>query len=1631
MSDADERLVRALRASVKENERLKADLARAGGAREPIAIVAASCRLPGGVESPEDLWDRVAAGQDVLSDFPADRGWGSITGKGHFVDGLAGFDATLFGISPREARTMDPQQRLVLETTWQLFERAGLAPFSLRGSKTGVFIGSGAADYTALLDGNPVDSAGFLITSTSSSVVSGRVAYTFGLHGPAVTVDTVCSSSLVALHLACASLRRKECSLAVVGGVSALATPRVITEFAHLGGLAHDGRCKAFSDDADGTGWGEGCAVVLVERLSDARRLGHPVLAVVAGSAVNQDGASNGMAAPSGPAQERVIGQALADAGLHPSDVDVVEAHGTGTALGDPIEAEALLAAYGQDRVEPLWLGSAKSNFGHTQSAAGLVGVIKMVESLRRRELAATLHVNEPSSHVDWSAGAVRLLTEGRSWPEADRPRRAGVSAFGMSGTNAHVIIEEVPSSREVAPDPSDLVPPVAGGESAVPWVLSARTPEALRAQAAKLADVKDNPVDVGFSLATTRSHLEYRAVVVGRDHDDFRARLAAVASTEPAGSPSLLAVQFTGQGAQRAGMGRELHQRFPVFAAAYDEVATKLGGLDADVDLDQTGNAQPALFALEVALYRLIESWGVRPTHLIGHSIGEVAAAHVAGVLDLPDACRLVRARARLMQALPAGGAMVSLRGGEDEVTPLLTPGVEIAAVNGPSTVVIAGTEDAVLAVADRFPGKAGRLTVSHAFHSPLMDPMLDEFRAEIAGLTFRPPTVPIIADGDVTTAEYWVTQVRRPVRYADGVRRLGELGVRHFLELGPDAVLSALADGSLPEGTFVPALRRDRPEAETLLAAIGRLHVAGFDIDWTPVFPGGQRVSLPTYAFQRERHWLGPQGGKLEVTELAGGNGTLVTTKLSLAAQPWLAGHVVQGAVLVPGVVLVELVVRAGDSYSRIEELTLHNPLVLNENDTAEVQLFLGPVESDRRPVTIHARTADGEWLQHASGTVTIERAAETGLADWPPRDAEPLDLTGFYERLTDLGFHYGADFQGLRSAWRAGSTLWAEVSLPEPDGPYLLHPPLFDSAIQVAFAGASESRLPFSWEGVSIHAVGASKLRVRVDVDESGDFSVLLADDSGAAVASVDRLVTRPVSAGALDADGAKLLHLEWISATLDEVATGFGTACPADVTEALAVVQAELAEPERTLVILTTGAVSVDGTHAPNPEAAAIWGLVRSAQAEHPGRFVLADITDDAIPVLPSAVGTGEPQFAIRAGEVFVPRIGRRGGARTDRRLDTDGTVLITGASGTIAGLVARHLVAEHGVRHLLLLSRRGEIPELAAELAAQGAHVTTAACDVADRDALARVLADVPAEHPLTAVFHTAGVLDDGLVDALTPSRLSTVWRPKADGARNLHELTGHAELAAFVLFSSAAGVVGSAGQANYAAANAYLDAFAAWRHAQGLPAVSLAWGMWAELSAMTKGHAERMSRRGVRPLSTRRALAMLDAALRRDEALLLPIDVDEQELRAMDDLPHLWRGLVGTRTQRRAARSITLSLADVPVAERETMLTDLVRTEVAAVLGHGSAAQVELDRPFRDLGFDSLSAVELRNRINATTGVRLSATAVFSHPTPRALVAKLLDDLFPAPVDDDLDVDDLDLDSLVARALRGPEARKV
>ncbi|HEX6688111.1 MAG TPA: SDR family NAD(P)-dependent oxidoreductase, partial [Solirubrobacterales bacterium] len=1760
------------------------------------------------------------------------------------------------------------------------------------------------------------------------------------------------------------------------------------------------------------------------------------------GSAVNQDGASNGLTAPNGPSQERVIRQALANARLTPQDVDAVEAHGTGTTLGDPIEAGALLATYGQDRDKPLRLGSIKSNIGHTQAAAGVAGVIKMTEAMRAGVLPKTLHVDAPSSKVDWEAGEIELLSEPVEWETDGRPRRAGVSSFGISGTNAHVILEQAPeveagtaeSSKDGHGGGASATRPLPGP---IPLALSAKSEPALVEAAERLAaHLTDNPdldpTDVAYSLLATRSAFEHRAVVLGSDRDELLVSLAALAEGTP--SPDVLSARakdgklaylFTGQGSQRLGMGKELYEADEVFAKAFDAVCEQLDphldtplkeivfakGKKAAAKLEDTTYAQPALFAIEVALYRALAERGLKPDLLAGHSIGELAAAHVAGVFDLPDAAKLVAARGRLMGALPAGGAMAALEATEQEVAESIAgKGAElsIAAINGPTSTVISGAEEAVESIRAQWEDKGRktkRLAVSHAFHSPLIEPMLAEFAEVAESLAYNQPKTPIVSDvtGEVLADEqatdpaYWVAHVREPVRFADAIATLQAQGTSAYLELGPDPVLCAMARECLGEAqdkaAFLPTLREGRSEAAAIATAIGNAHAAGAGVEWGVFFngSGARRVPLPTYPFQRERYWLASAAEAADASAIGltatdhpllgaaiedpDGDELTLSGRLSLATHPWLGDHVVGGSVLLPGTAFLELALRAAEETRAVavEELTLQAPLILTEAGAVAIQVSVSGADEDgRRGIAIHSRPeGSGEdelseasvWTRHAEGLLSSEPVPATEPLDiWPPAAAEPIEVGYLYDVLAEHGLEYGPAFQGLRAAWKDGEQIYAEVSLPEEIAQgaerFGIHPALLDSTLHglalAATEGSSELKLPFSWSGVALGASGARELRVGLR-PEGESVAIQIADGTGAPVGTVAALAMRvldPSRIGSAAASRDGLLGIEWTEVALaepadarDEVETlrceiedglPAAEAARGATEKTLAAIQQWLADESKAgarLALITEGAMAT-GEEVPDPAAAAIWGLVRSAQSEHPGRFALIDSdgteASEAALLAALALSAEEPQLALREGEALAPRampvkdtedalipppgpwrldalkrgtleslalvpspqeplgptgvriqmhaaglnfrdvlvalgvypgrmsIGGEGAgvvvevgsdvhdlapgdramglildafaplASTERDLlahvpddwsfeqaaampivfatahyglldlaelkkgervlihagaggvgmaaiqiaqqvgaevfataspskwdvlrglgldedriassrdldfkdkflavtdgegvdvvlnalagefvdaslallpnggrflemgktdirdrddvgidspgvaympfdvteagprrtgemlaeiaalieadelrhspieawdmrhapralrhlregnnvgklvltlpsgiDPERTVLITGATGGLGALTARHLAEHHGARHLLLVSRSGPeaegAEELQAALEALGAEATIAACDVSDRKALQKLLRSIPAEHPLGAVIHCAGALADATVETLAAAQIEQVFAPKVDAAWSLHELTADLDLSAFVLFSSAAGVLGGPGQGNYAAANVFLDTLAQKRRAEGLAATSIAWGPWQREGGMVAGLSEadlaRMRRGGIETLSDERGLAFLDAALGADRPQTVAIPIDPAGLRALASvgaLPPILSGLVRTSKRRSAGSgSLATKLASLPEAEHAEHVLTLVRSEVAAVLGHSSARDVEPEKAFQDLGFDSLASVELRNRLNAVAGLRLPPTVVFDYPTATALAAHLL-----------------------------------
>ncbi|WP_307805858.1 type I polyketide synthase [Streptomyces chrestomyceticus] len=1556
-------------------------------ADEPLAIVGMACRFPGGASTPEGFWELLASGGDAVGGFPTDRGWDlegiydpegerentSYVAQGAFLRGAAEFDAGFFGISPREALAMDPQQRLMLETSWEALERAGIDPWSLRGSSTGVFAGGFASGYglgvsaAAGEGGSGVE--GHLMTGNATSVLSGRVSYVLGLEGPAVTVDTACSSSLVALNLAAQAVRSGECSMALAGGVTVMATPGTFIDFSRQQGLSADGRCRAFSEDADGTGWAEGAGMVVVERLSDARRNGHKVLAVLRGSAVNQDGASNGLTAPNGPSQQRVIRAALASAGLSASEVDVVEAHGTGTKLGDPIEAQALLATYGRDRGDrdALWLGSVKSNIGHTQAAAGVAGVIKMVLALQHGQLPRTLHADEATSHVDWEAGEVRLLTESVPWPVGDRPRRAGISAFGISGTNAHVILEEAPAIE--ARSDSAAQEPVVALEGAGAWVVSGRTAEALSAQAGRLREWVSvrpelRPADVAWSLAATRSAFEHRAVVLGSERDTLLSgvhKLAAGSSSPEVVSgvarPDVrVGLIFAGQGAQWAGMGRGLYAGSAVFAEVFDRVCGLLelelgtevrlrdvvleGDGDAAGLADQTLYAQTGLFAFEVALAEVLKAAGVVPDAVVGHSVGEVAAAHVAGVLSLPDACALVATRARLMQELPPGGAMAAINAAEADVIASfdeVSGEVAVAAVNGPESVVVSGAVDAVDAVVELWRDRGcrvRRLRVSHAFHSPAMDPVLDELRTVAEGVEFRRPEVMWAGalTGDLVSepqAGYWPAQTRQTVRFADAVATLAAEGISVFLEVGPDGSLSSLGpdavaemDGAEP--AFLPLQRRDDEDAAGLLTGLARAFIHGVPVDWTRVLPAGEQVELPTYAFRHQRFW--PEAP----AALSAGSSAVGRDGAGSAAESafWSA-------------------VESGD----LEQLA----------DTLAV---------------------DGDRPFHQ---------VLPALTQWRRRDLE---------RSTTAGWRY--------------RMVWEPVAEPDPGaltGTWLVVVPAQPAAAKLA-QGCTEA--------LSARGAEVAVVEVPAGTVDRAELAALLGK------AGDPRAVSGVLSLLALD-----------------ETPLPDHSAVPAGLAVTLALVQAlGDADIQAPLWPVTCGAVAaVPGEVPTGTVQAQVWGLGRVIGMEHPDRWGglvdLPEVLDQRAAARLAAVlgGCGEDQVAVRATGILGRRMRHAAEAGPGEGHWTPrGSALITGGTGAVGGHVARWL-AEADAPRVVLTGRSGPaaggVAATAAELAAQGTRVDVVACDVSDRSALAGLVTWIGMSGPaLSTVLHTAAVLDDGVVDRLSAERLQTVLAAKAAGAAHLDELTAGLDLDAFVLFSSAASTLGSAGQGNYAAANSYLDALAENRRARGLTGLSVAWGQWGGggMADSKEAIRERMKKLPLSAMDPRSAVRALGESLHGPDPVVTVMDVDWAvlaqsaanltEVPLVRDLPAVRRlATTGNRAAEQPASAegeLARRLAGLDRAGQERTLTDLVRAEAAMVLGHSSAEAVQDQQAFKDLGFDSLTAVELRNRLNTATGLRVPVTLIFDHPTPVAVAAWLRTELAPdeptaLPVLDDLD----------------------
>ncbi|MFJ9368664.1 SDR family NAD(P)-dependent oxidoreductase [Nocardia sp. NPDC101769] len=2071
---------------------------------EPIAIVGMACRFPGGIDTPEKLWDTALSGSETRSTFPDDRGWeldalfsedptlrGTTYARhGSFIRNAADFDAAFFGMSPREARITDPQQRLLLETTWEALESATIDPASLAGSDTAVYMGAIVDEYGDRMRdsrGSMGEYEGQVMLGNSRGVLSGRIAYTLGLEGPAVTLDTACSSSLVALHLGVQALRAGQCSLAVAGGATVMSTLAFVFEFSRMQGLAPDGRSKAFGAAADGMGLGEGVGVLALERLSDAQRLGHPVLAVIRGSAINQDGASNGLTAPSRQAQQKLINLALSDAGLTAADVDVIEAHGTGTKLGDPIEAGALANTYGKAHTpeRPLLLGSVKSNIGHSQAAAGMAGVIKMVYAMRNGVLPRTLFADPSTDIVDWDAANIRLLQQQQDWPATDAPRRAAVSSFGVSGTNAHVVLESAPAEAEPvgAADQPDT-------DAALPWTLSAKTASAISGQARRLREfLTDRPdarlADVVRSLVTTRTCFDHRAFFVAADRDSALSCLEAIENgrshqsvTVSRAAERKVVFVFPGQGSQWVEMGRELLDTEPVFAARiadcaaalapfvdWDLTATLRGTGDA-AGLDRVDVVQPVLFSVMVSLAAVWRSLSVEPGAVIGHSQGEIAALCVAGALTLPDAARLVALRSRALARVSGSGGMAALSVEENRARKLVADfggALTVAAHNGPRSIVVSGEVEALdqivgRCVADGF--DARRIDVDYASHSA----HVEQLRPDLAELTrtevnefdvrFFSSLHGGRTEASEITGDYWYENLRRPVEFDSAVRAAIASGFDTFVEVSPHPVLLlAIESIAEDEGAAVftaGTLRRNDGGRARLLASAGQLHCAGVEVDWADLVATdqGAAIPLPTYAFERKRYWVDPPRSlgatpgiePLEHPILTGYADVAATGErlyfgsVTLRRQPWLADHAVKDRVLLPGTAFLELATWVTDHLGLrgVDELTVVTPLVLTEAGTVQVQVVVGVPEGARRRIVVFAlcgETADQprRWVEHASGYLTDEPSTteiETG-AVWPPADGVPVDPDQLYAELAALGYHYGPAFRGVRRLWTTPGGFAADIECPpglEDTLPlFHVHPALLDAGLHGFAARQSDTPrtvLPFSWQGVRFTGMRSGRMRVSVTFTADLRARIVVSDGHGMRLGSIDSLTVRELTDAAdpdivaadclfvpswvrvsqppvleadtelvtcalfgLDRPDAPVPGIEIIAA-VDHLGTG-AAAIDRSVADAarvlvlapptvpgaepdgdalvdvLAVLNDWLVAqtaPDTRILVLTRGAVRAVPADTVHPPAAALVAMIRSVQLENPGRIAIVDIDDETAfgRAVTLAVHGGLPEAAIRRGAVLTRRLaraeavrgkqfrlpqtggwriipgadgvvdslvveesglhseaalapddvliavrstglnfrdvlialnvyegpGRRIGnecagdvvavgsavtefrpgdrvfgrvvdsladlavahrselatvpghwsyataaaipitygsayhavvnmaglqagekilihsaasgvgmaavglarllgaevfataspqkfgvltelgipadhicssrdgdfeqtfrdivgptgfdvaidafsgplvdatlrlmapgarfieiGRADLR-DPDsvarayngvdyqifnlfglrpqevrdrlghiielvtsgdwplipvrswdireladafkiigdglhvgknvvsipsatasatGTVLITGGVGMAGAHTARHLVREHGTRHLLLVSRSGEKADGAAELAQElrdlGASVRIAACDIADPHALTALLASIPAAHPLRGVVHAAGVLRDGIAASLTAEDVHTVLRPKALGAWHLHRLTEHLDLDFFVLFSSVAGTLGNAGQANYAAANGFLDGLAALRHDRGLAATSIAWGLWSDASAMTADvvtdDAARLERLGIVGLAAEEAMRLFDLAVAGPETGPVACRFDRTRL-----LSPLFRqdGTAGVPdhagTDTPAAPrndGFRMELATTPPKQRAQTALTAVRLEIAATLGLESGNDVDPDLAFRSLGFDSLTAVELRNRVNALTGLRLPTTVVFDNPTPRALATAIVEELageLRDAVDDELRV---------------------
>ncbi len=1789
---------------------------------EPLAIIGMGFRFPGEADDAESFWKLLYHGTDAISEIPADR-WSAeeyydpdpdAVGKmytrwGGFLKHVDQFDPQFFGISPREAISMDPQQRLLLETTWEALENAGQASSKLAGSRAGVFIGMVGSDYTNLemISGAIHDMDAYFATGAARSIAAGRIAYTFGLHGPAVSVDTACSSSLVAAHQACRSLRSGECDMAIAGGVNLILEPSGSISTSRGRMMSFDGRCKTFDATADGYVRAEGCAMIVLKRLSDAQADGDNILAVILGSALNQDGRSNGLTAPNAKAQEDVIRAALEDARRRPADISYVETHGTGTSLGDPIEVRALGAVFseGHGVDNPLMIGSVKTNVGHLEAAAGVVGLVKVVLALQNKTIPPHIHLKEPNPYIPWNELPITVPTKPTTWAVSDdKPRVAGLSSFGFSGTNAHFIIAEAPASP---------IPETQFDRASQLLTLSAKTEDALKELVEQYEDyftknLSASLADVAYSLNTGRSHFHYRLALTANSIAQAQEKLSAwkvegkssiihSGKIVEDGKPEVVFL-FTGQGSQYIGMARQLYESQPTFKSMLDRCDALLRPhLDkpllsviypkdkADENLiHQTIYTQPALFAVEYCLAKLWQAWGVEPAVVMGHSVGEYVAACVAGVFSLEDGLKLIAARGRMMQSLPQGGVMMSITTDEKRVRTAIAPyehEVSIAAVNGPSAVVISGTESGVGLIVDalRQDGvKSQQLSVSHAFHSQLMDPILDEFERMAKSIQYHSPQIGVISnvsgtlivDDSMACADYWRAHVRQAVRFADGIQALHNEGYRFHLEIGPTPTLLGLAsrcEPSNPEDVWLPSLRAGRGDWDQMLESLGQLYVYGQEVDWDAFerdYRGQRRrLALPTYPFQRERYWLdfGPASYKTFEEKV---DHPLLGTRLSTAMPvfqnylnpdnpAYLADHVIHDMIVLPAAAYIEIALAAakqalGERNYMIEDISIRDALLLSHDEDRLTQIMLTS-DSNGASFQYFSRAKDDaqhSWQLHANGRISHLQADDLShspaLDEVRTRLSQPMPVDAYYEHLATLGAVYGPAFRCINEIWRTDGEALGRIQLPESEtddaNQYSIHPALLDACFQLigtAIPGAGHFD---SEDNNKIYVpIGIQRIRILGEVSnsvhcyvqllpienpKSGTLvsDVYIFNEAGRVLAIVNGLLLQQIKPETLRRLMQKntdqwLYQVDWIeqprklvsrqqtdtghwiifadeslaSATLVKQLRSQGEECllvfqgdtfenndsyqwkinPAvrdHYRQLLAEINAEIKEPVRGVVhlwnmrelisdqmdlstihaslertsgsilhlvqalagikehaphlwLVTNGAQAVKTDSTINPVSTSLWGLGNVISLEHPAfhcvRIDLDPSDPDGSDLFHEIWGpTEEDQIAFRDGKRYVARLVRDDIQKmksNNLTIRSDVAYLITGGLGGL-GLVSAHWLAAQGARHLVLAGRKGpseNVQRAINEIRSQGVGVHIAQADISQREQVEKLLEHIQTTMPpLRGIIHAAGVLDDGILLEQTWSRFTTVMAPKIDGVWNLHTLTSDSALDFFILFSAGASVLGSAGQGNYVAANAFLDGMAHYRRSCGLPAQSINWGRWAEVGMATSlddKNQRRHDAHGLGSIKPSEGTMIMEQIITRNPVQVAVLPIDWKKFSRTLEGKHiqpLLRGFVNTGPEVECVASVPLILNQLKEAqgnEQEEILRKYTRDQITKTLGLDSAQPFDANRALTDIGMDSLMAVELRNKIQGDLGINIPVTLLLEDITVANLAKKLQEEL--------------------------------